>query len=223
MNIDITQNKDIVKIKKTIEKFRLPTWDELPSIYLYMDQVIELTAEYFEDISALGGGEKILTAPMINNYIKLKVMPAPVKKRYGKAHLAYIFMISSLKQCMNISAMESVIPLTDDEEEIRKMYSDFTDNLKFVLEFLNTVIDNVQKGCVSGETDDRAMMLRVVLASSFMKVFASGMTSSFYQKNNPCDTENDDAKKNTKKEGKKESENISENISDDAKSDENEN
>lgn len=200
MNKDITHNEDIVKIKKTIEKFRLPTWDELPSIYLYMDQVIELTTEYFEGISSLIGDEKILTAPMINNYIKLKVMPAPVKKRYGKAHLAYLFMISSLKQCMNISAMESIIPLMDDEEKIKAMYSDFTANQKAALDFLKNAMDRVLENRT--EQDNQNLMLQVILASNFMKIFASGVTNSFALKNDNISSEEKDAVKELKKDEK---------------------
>ncbi|MBQ4630983.1 MAG: DUF1836 domain-containing protein [Clostridia bacterium] len=178
-NINETNLK---KIQSALESFKLPGWDELPSIYLYMDQVIELTTGYFSEISSLLGDEKILTAPMINNYIKLKAMPSPVKKRYGKPHLAYLIMISTLKQSMNISSMESVIPLLDDEDKIREMYTSFVHNQRQALSSLKEVVTPIIDGATekNGSFDD--IVLQIVLASTFMKVFTSGIAVSNSEK-----------------------------------------
>ena len=39
------------KIIPILKDFELPPWDELPKIYLYMDQIIELVSEYFKPFS----------------------------------------------------------------------------------------------------------------------------------------------------------------------------
>ena len=49
---------------------RLPAWEELPDLALYMDQVLSLTARYLP-----GGEGKALTSAMVNNYVKQKVLP----------------------------------------------------------------------------------------------------------------------------------------------------
>ena len=199
MNTDLNFKDNLEKIQNTLDKFALPQWDELPSIYLYMDQVIELTTSYFEGITSLLGEEKPLTAPMINNYIKLKVMPAPVKKRYGKIHLAYLFMISSLKQSMSISAMESVIPLLDDEEQIREMYNSFIKNQKEALRLLKAVTLPVIKGSQNKNEEPLDASLQIILASNFLKVFSAGITFSASKR----DEEETKNSTKTKKESKK--------------------
>ena len=39
---------------------------------------------------------------MINNYVKLKLIPKPDKKKYGREHLAYLVAITILKQVLTI-------------------------------------------------------------------------------------------------------------------------
>ncbi len=175
-NTQIAEN--IMKIKNTLESFVLPGWDELPSIYLYMDQVIELATQYFRCVSELSGEEKILTPPMINNYIKMKAMPAPEKKRYGKTHLAYLLMISSLKQSMSIASMKSIIPLLENEEDIQRLYTDFVSNLKASMKALGDSITPIfEKDAIPGQNQSNAIM-QIAIASNFMKVFSSGIITS---------------------------------------------
>ena len=63
-----------------LEKSDLPDWDRLPQLDLYMDQVILLLTRYLSPL-VLCGEEKTITASIINNYVRMKVVPPPVKKR----------------------------------------------------------------------------------------------------------------------------------------------
>ena len=63
-----------------LEKFDLPDWESLPELDLYMDQVILLLKRYLAPLD-ISGEEKAITASIINNYVRMKVMPPPVKKR----------------------------------------------------------------------------------------------------------------------------------------------
>lgn len=76
----------------------LPRWEELPNIELYKEQVLELLELYLNPL-----GVRPITASMINNYTKLNLIPAPVKKKYSKKHLAHIFIIALLKDVFEIS------------------------------------------------------------------------------------------------------------------------
>ncbi|MBO4422063.1 MAG: DUF1836 domain-containing protein, partial [Clostridia bacterium] len=94
---------------KKLQSFRCPGWDSLPEIELYMDQVLTLTSKYFGIFSDNPDG--IITSSMINNYVKASVMPAPHKKRYGREHIAYIFMICVLKRVLSINQTGALIEL----------------------------------------------------------------------------------------------------------------
>ena len=116
--------------KNVLESYRMPTWDELPAFDLYMDQVIVIMSKYMEIFNMSNDKDRgIVTSSMINNYVKLKIMPPPVKKRYSKVHIAYLLMISSLKQALSISHIQKVLPCPLPEDEVRKIYESFTENI----------------------------------------------------------------------------------------------
>jgi len=58
--------------ERLLKEYHLPTWDELPTIELYMDQVIILLSNYLGIFSAVSNDDKIITPTMINNYVKQK-------------------------------------------------------------------------------------------------------------------------------------------------------
>ena len=59
----------------------LPTWAELPALELYMDQVIALVNNYLGFLPKEVGMDAVVTAAAVNNYVRKKIIPPPVKKR----------------------------------------------------------------------------------------------------------------------------------------------
>ncbi|MDD6308059.1 MAG: DUF1836 domain-containing protein [Clostridia bacterium] len=99
-----------------IMAYRFPRWQELPEISLYIDQVVFILqsrlAIFLKDKSI-----PVITTSMINNYVKQGAIAAPVKKRYNREHLAYLFVICVLKRLMSISEITESIAI------LRKLYS----------------------------------------------------------------------------------------------------
>ena len=56
-----------------LEHYEIPSWDELPCLDLYMDQVITLMEQYLSVYQK--ENVKLITPSMINNYVKLGVIP----------------------------------------------------------------------------------------------------------------------------------------------------
>ena len=108
--------KCLEECKRLLEKGILPSWDELPDIDLYMDQVIEIVNKYFSNIELFYGEHNEITRPMINNYVKLNIMPAPIKKKYSRLHLVYIIVICTLKQSLNMNTIQKLLPADISEE-----------------------------------------------------------------------------------------------------------
>ena len=106
--------EDIKEINKRLCKWcednmaiRLPRWEELPELELYMDQVIAFTEKHLQFFSE--DGTKVITPSIINNYVKLGIIPPPVRKRYSRTHLAYLIMVCTLKQIMPIPTVQILI------------------------------------------------------------------------------------------------------------------
>ncbi len=136
----------------------LPAWDELPPLELYMDQVIALLTDYFSFLPPEEGPDTVVTAAAINNYVRKKVMPPPSKKRYSRVHLAYLVMICSLKQCVSISYIQRMIPLSLTEEQVRDVYNAFVKQHRLtVLGFIAQMNSSVGPILAKAETADRGM------------------------------------------------------------------
>lgn len=94
-------------ICRTFAQGKLPRWSELPDLELYMDQVLGLMERYLGSYPGLDG--KGLTASMVNNYVKLGIMPAPIKKKYTREHLSHLIIICILKASLPIAEIRQLI------------------------------------------------------------------------------------------------------------------
>lgn len=108
-----------------LHKYSLPEWDAFPALPLYMDQVTYLLNDYLSLLPAENNEDRLVTPAMINNYVKLKIIPAPVKKRYARVHLAYLVMVCVLKQTLNTSEIRKLLPLNLTEQAARELYTAF--------------------------------------------------------------------------------------------------
>lgn len=122
-----------------LERFDLPDWDSLPQLDLYMDQVILLLTQYLSPLERYGE-EKAITASIINNYVRMKVMPPPVKKRYSRVHLAYLIIICTLKQSLSISCIQRLLPEDRSEEAVRQFYDGFVRQYRRSTAFLRRLL-----------------------------------------------------------------------------------
>lgn len=116
----------LIRWEKFLNGFNLPKWEELPKIDLYMDQVIILLNDYLSYFTVAGSEEKLLTPMMVNNYVKLKIIPAPVAKKYSRSQIAALIMVCTLKQTLGMSEVKKMLPHDADEETIKRSYSEFT-------------------------------------------------------------------------------------------------
>lgn len=116
-------------IKKTVEgvaKHKLPRWSELPDLDIYMDQVLSLMARYFDGYP--GNDDKRLTSSMVNNYVKLGIMPAPKSKKYNREHLAHLIIICVLKTVMPIGQIGQLISAkVGNDASYENLYNRFCD------------------------------------------------------------------------------------------------
>lgn len=120
--------------------FHLPRWNELPSIDLYMDQLISLIERYLAPFSI--GDEKIITAAMVNNYVKMKLIPAPEKKRYNRVHLAYLIVISTFKQVFSLSDIKTAIAMQTEVKSEKDSYNLFCEEQERALQTMLSLILN---------------------------------------------------------------------------------
>ena len=122
-----------------LRKFDLPDWDSLPQLDLYMDQVILLLRRYLTPLDS-GGDERSITASIINNYVRMKVIPPPLKKKYSRVHLAYLVIICTLKQSLSLSCIQRLLPEDRSEEAVRPFYDGFVRQYRRSTAFLRQLL-----------------------------------------------------------------------------------
>lgn len=159
-----------------LQEYELPAWDMLPGIELYMDQVIALLTQYLNFLPREDGADNVTTPAMINNYVKMKVLPPPVKKRYSRVHLAYLIMVCMLKQTLGIAPVQRILPCSAPEAQVHAVYDAFVRTHKAVVAtFTAQVRAAAAPVLLSDEPDDSAvgeLILQAAIAASLFKLLA---------------------------------------------------
>ena len=129
---------EILDLKERLQEQRPASWENLPDISLYMDQVLALMNRqtiHFSD-------EDNLTAAMVNNYIKDGVAPRAEGKRYNKTHLAYLTMICVLKQVLPVKDVALLTSREMENKSVQENYDRFCAELSSAL---NSAADQDRK------------------------------------------------------------------------------
>ncbi|XJZ27831.1 DUF1836 domain-containing protein [Bacillota bacterium Lsc_1132] len=137
------------KLQEIIEKLglegQLPL-DEIPSIDLYMDQVIQLFEKKFAETKRTPD-EKVLTKTMINNYAKGKLLFPIKNKKYSKEHLILISLIYQLKGALSINDIKMALSGINEKVEQGSVKLDefYSSYLQIIGENTGSFIEMVQQ------------------------------------------------------------------------------
>lgn len=158
-----------------ITDYHLPEWDSIPNFGLYMDQVISLLEEYLSFIPC-DEKNKFVTASTINNYVRLKIMPAPIKRKYYRSHIAYLIFILVLKQTLSINDVQKLVPPDISDEQIRDIYSGYCEKFRRLALFFNQQVQSAANDILSPGPDSEGaveqLLLESTLISGFSKILA---------------------------------------------------
>ena len=165
--------------EKYLLNYRLPAWEEIHDIGLYMDQVVTLLRQYLDYLPPELKEEQVITPAAINNYVRKKIMPEPVKKKYYRTHIAYLIMICTLKQCMSISTLQTMIPMGLDSAELERTYTAFVSRHRASALFFIEQVREVAAGILDHEerteisTDDTVDLITTsAVVSGFARLLA---------------------------------------------------
>ena len=106
-----------------LERYRLPDWEEIPDLGLYMDQVVQYLRQTLSYLPPELKQTQVITAAAINNYVRTRLLPEPQKKKYYRTHIAQLLMIVTLKQTFQLAMISPLLPLGCAEKEVRRRYT----------------------------------------------------------------------------------------------------
>ncbi|GFI61878.1 hypothetical protein IMSAG049_01049 [Clostridiales bacterium] len=134
-----------------------------------MDQVIILLNRYFANIKDENGESAEVTKNMINNYVKMKIVPAPIKKKYSRTHIAYLIIVCTMKQIFSISMIKRLLPDFEDEGKIEEIY------IKFIDYFQEAISEDVKKYSMEKWTDHKEAAIRMSSEAIVLTLLAEHM------------------------------------------------
>ncbi len=186
MKINITNiDKWISYWKEYIGNYDLPSWDQIPDFGLYMEQVVTFLRDCLKYIDSGNPDEPAITASAINNYVRKKLMPQPVKKKYYRNHIAYLIILCALKQSLTISDIQALVPDDAGEKEFRKFYDAFVEQHKRAADYFIDRVESVKEMIVNDEFLDNnfkdnttELIVDVALLSSFAKLLSERLILS---------------------------------------------
>ena len=147
-----------------LNNFKLPLKDELPSIDLYMDQVLTYISS---KLQPLIDDSDFLTASMINNYVKGKVIKAPKGKKYDTDTMEQLFFITLVKQVLSIAEIKDLL-----DKDIICHYDQLID---YQNDILKTTIDDIKRNLENDSSKKNlyTIGLKLAIEAEIKKIIVS--------------------------------------------------
>ena len=123
-------------------------------------------------------GAEVITASAINNYVRKKLMPAPVKKRYYRTHIAYLLVLCTLKQSLTISEIFKLFPKDVSGDDLRIFYAAFVNQHEQASEYFTRRLERDGSLFLRSERSDSPydrvseFILDMATISSFTKLIS---------------------------------------------------
>lgn len=114
------KNFDNTEATNVIKDFHFPTYNEIPDVGLFLEQTTKYVSEYLAPLCGI-----TITASMISNYVKKKLIANPVRKQYYRDQIVYIIFIAIAKSVLTLEEIELLINVRNKEYDCRELYEYF--------------------------------------------------------------------------------------------------
>ncbi|PHV70106.1 hypothetical protein CS063_12435 [Sporanaerobium hydrogeniformans] len=146
-----------------ILEFHCPRYNELPTIDLYVDQVILFISEILTPFY-LDEDDKILTNAMINNYVQQGIVSPSTNKKYSKNHMMYLIVVCVFKKMLSIHEICALIKIQIETYPIHVAYDYFCTDLENCIQATFSPNGIPMPHIASKKTDQTRLIRSTVLA-----------------------------------------------------------
>lgn len=115
----------------SIRDFRLPKYDEIPDVGLFLEQTTKYISKYVEPLQDI-----TLTGSMISNYVKQKIIAKPIKKQYFTDQIAYLIFIAIAKSVLSLDDIHLFIQLQKKTYDTKTAYEYFCNELEKAISYV---------------------------------------------------------------------------------------
>lgn len=122
----------------SLRGLKLPRYEDLPDFGIYAEQLVEIVNKALE---AMFDKDNKLTKSMVNNYVKHKIMPSPIKKRYFRNHIVYCIVITVLKNNLSIAEIDGGILHELKKSSVEESYNYFCKKTEDIMRLVIDILD----------------------------------------------------------------------------------
>ncbi len=152
------------EIADSIKEFRLPEYDAIPNVGLYLEQVTLYIAEYLEPLENI-----TITGSMIGNYVKKGLIANPIKKQYYREQIAYLIFIAVAKSVLSLEDIQLLIEMKMKKYDSKTAYSYFCMEFNNVLHYVFGLKDEMDE--IGKSRNDTKIMLRNTIVTVAHKIY----------------------------------------------------
>lgn len=146
------------EILDSIRPLRLPGFEEIPSVGLFLDQTAKYITEFLRPLSLPD-----LTGSMISNYVKKGLIANPVKKQYSREQIAYLIFIAVSKSVLSLEELQKLITLQQRTYPAERAYAYFCRELENVVFYVFGLKDSLEM-VGKDETDEKMLLRNTIIA-----------------------------------------------------------
>ncbi len=114
-----------------IRHFRLPRYEELPDVGLYLEQAVRYINECLAPLEQIS-----LTPSMLRNYVKLHYISPPVRKLYDRDQIAYLIFMAIVKPSLPLPHIRTLFDIQQETSSCRDAYDNFCLRFEAMLSYL---------------------------------------------------------------------------------------
>lgn len=152
------------KLAASIRDFKLPDYDTIPDVGLYLEQTVRFIAEYLEPLPSIS-----ITSSMVGNYVKKRLIANPVKKLYNREQIAYLIFIAVAKTVLSLEDIQLLIKLQKQSYDSKTAYQYFVNEFINVLYYIFGLKDRLDE--VGEKNSDEKTMLRNTIITVAHKIY----------------------------------------------------
>lgn len=168
----------ITEWSNQIKKHESVSWERMPEIDLYMDQVLTYMDKQL-NLFQRDESSKLLTSSMINNYVKDGLLPRPDHKKYSRDHLAAIMIICMLKQVLSIPDISTLSKSLLTDTPVNKLHDSFCAKQNAALSEICGRVDQCAK---LGESELKHLALTLSIEANARRIAAERILSELADK-----------------------------------------
>jgi len=152
------------KLAASIQNFSLPSYNDIPDVGLYLEQVSRYISDYLSPLENIS-----ITNSMISNYVKKGLIANPVKKQYNQEQIAYLMFIAVAKTVLSLEDISLLISMQKKSYRSEVAYEYFCKEFENVLFFIFGLKDTLDEA--GKDYTDEKIMLRNTIITVAHKVY----------------------------------------------------